>query len=189
MPLDPKNVFRCVPLACKLSRHSCAERHVRAEALQSDGSGSWVPQRWANLGSSCRGCAIGKTHADLYELSRPPIPELPTKPDSYIRPVRRKKCDLCKVEFQPTSNRQKKCPECSTSRRYKKLREQNLTVCLVCAGSFSATGAKPRICSRCIQEGRAIAQPGRRLHESPGSGGPVGPSSDGGGDASNDDKG
>lgn len=53
--------FRCVPLSCTLTRHGCADRHVRAKN-NGRTPGARVNDR-AIFAAACRDCAIGAAHA------------------------------------------------------------------------------------------------------------------------------
>ncbi len=161
MTLDPNELFRCILLQCRLTRRSCGERNVRAEALQKDDkTGNWVPQRWAHLASPCRECKIGSAHVDLCEVARPEVPEIPRSliNKKTSRGVPPKQCERCDSLFIPSSNRQKRCPQCSDSRRLRKLREDNISVCFVCSKPYrpSSQTMKPMICPSCTASGRAL---------------------------------
>jgi hypothetical protein len=140
--VEPDGLFRCVPLKCRLTRKLCGERHVRAEALQSDGEGGWSPQRWSHLALACRGCKIGAAHADALGVHRPDLEEIKLrKPPKAIL----KNCCICHAVFKPSSNRQKSCPRCSTSRRFKRLREENRAICFVCGKEYCGAD----VCALC----------------------------------------
>lgn len=162
MTLDPTELFRCVPLQCKLTRDRCGERYVRAEALQKDGAGGWIPQRWASFAAPCRGCKIGAAHADLCGVERPNVPTLPERSETIQKISKPKYCDQCNAQFVPTSNRQRKCPNCSESRRFKKLRESAITVCFVCNKPYrpSSQELKPMICPACVKAGTKLSGSG-----------------------------
>lgn len=141
--MDPESTFRCVPLKCKLTKKLCGERFVRAEALQNDGEGGWSPQRWSHLAFPCRGCKIGAAHADTLNVNRPRMEEIQLrKPPEVVM----KNCCICHALFKPSSNRQKSCPRCSTSRRFQRLRRENRSVCFVCGKEY---GGAERVCSLC----------------------------------------
>ena len=68
-------VFRCTVLHCTLSRGSCAERWVRAEACSKATNGDWKPRPWWKFAVTCRGCAVGAEHAERCEVKQPKIIE------------------------------------------------------------------------------------------------------------------
>jgi hypothetical protein len=143
--MNPLEQFRCVPLQCRLLRKSCGERFVRAEALQKDSEGHWIPSRWADLAHNCRGCKIGEVHADLLGVERPQMPLSFTRKQPAIV---HKNCEACKQVFRPTSNRQQKCPQCSTSRRFARLKKEHKAVCSGCGKTFP-TLLGLRLCAAC----------------------------------------
>jgi hypothetical protein len=135
--MDSDSVFYCVPLKCRLTRKRCGERFVRAESLQNDGSGGWLPKRWGSFASPCRQCKIGGLHAGILGIPKPDLPVLVVRQDeANNQNSRERDCVACGATFFRANNRQKWCPTCSPSNRFKLLRKSNKSVCFSCGSEY-----------------------------------------------------
>ena len=76
------DLFDCVPLSCKLTRQSCAERHMKGKAASISQAtpttrGQVIsPPAWAPFVPTCRGCPVGAATAKRLKT---PVPKRPKK--------------------------------------------------------------------------------------------------------------
>ena len=69
------DMFHCKPLDCKLTRASCADRHVKGKAcvVASVSMRGQVisPPEWAPYVPTCRSCPVGAATAKLLKIGAP----------------------------------------------------------------------------------------------------------------------
>lgn len=159
---DKLEMFYCERLLGSLTRKSCAERSVRADAVKKGTDGFWIPEGWAAFIGTCRGCPIGQEHVERFGVVEPPKPgapkpsryipqqsskpsEAPTAPPTASQPLTRRPtfdCEECGRSFVPSSNRQKRCIECRTDTSFR--------LCIDCECAFEPPfGSNKKFGVRC----------------------------------------
>lgn len=69
------DLFDCIPLKCRLTRASCADRHVKGKACVVDGptqrGAAISPVEWAPYVPTCRTCPVGAATAKALKTPKP----------------------------------------------------------------------------------------------------------------------